>query len=102
MRVLEHYVRFRIENLARDPLMQRVVPARVDGDVDIVLRQLPRVFPKTAEMLCDQCAPRPREGFSIEEAFSCEVLVVIADEQLERGARALCKPHRAIERRLLV
>ena len=51
VRVLDDERRIRFVGLAHDALVQRVVPARVDGDVDVVLGERPREIPQAAEVV---------------------------------------------------
>ncbi len=101
VRVLRDDNRLQLCRFSQNAAVQRMLPARVDTDSDSLLTQ--RCGKRLQSLLVhlEQLALRALERVRREKTPTRQVLIVIADQKLERCAEPRCEPGCAFQRRLL-
>src|SRR5688572_31407320 len=97
MRLFDDKVRGAVDRLADDAVVQRVVPARVDGDVEICCaKRLGNLLETAAVPLEDGVASLVRCAVT----GARQLRAIVADEQLDSGGRMPREPDCALDRRM--
>lgn len=74
---------------------------RVDPDAEAARAQAARMLLQRADVSRDQTAAGAVERFRVERSELRELLVVVADEELQRRTGSFGEPGRTLERRLV-
>src|SRR5262245_1463205 len=96
MSVFDHHVRAGVQRFTNDAVVERVIPARIDADVELRGPQRLRELLEAAPMSIDESFPR----LVGRPARAREIRRVVADEELEMDGLVPREPGGALDRRM--